>query len=100
MPIPVAAMYLQSREFGDAGFALDEVRESRRSKLVPYGLLSSSFHMMLVLGRNTHERVFGSRVLFDGSRRQRGASSRKLQAALLEVAVVSCDDCGHQFVIT
>jgi len=26
---------------------VDEVKESRRSKLLPYGLLSSSFHMVL-----------------------------------------------------
>ena len=37
---------LQLRDVGEAGFAEDEVCESRRSKLVPYGLLSSSsFHM-------------------------------------------------------
>lgn len=38
---------LQSREPGEAGFAEDDVIESRRSKLVPYGLLSSSsFHIV------------------------------------------------------
>jgi hypothetical protein len=37
---------LQSRELGEVGLAEEEVIESRRSKLVPYGLLSSSsFHM-------------------------------------------------------
>ena len=37
-----------SREPGELGFAVEEVIESRRSKLalVPYGLLSSSFHIM------------------------------------------------------
>jgi hypothetical protein len=34
------------REPGEFGFAIEEVIESRRSKLVPYGLLSSSFHIM------------------------------------------------------
>lgn len=37
-----------SRDRGELGFAEEEVRESRRSKLVPYGLLSSSFHMVPV----------------------------------------------------
>lgn len=33
---------------GEVGFADEEVIESRRSKLVPYGLLSSSsFHILL-----------------------------------------------------
>ena len=34
-----------SRGFGEAGF-VDDVKESRRSKPPPYGLLSSSFHMV------------------------------------------------------
>jgi hypothetical protein len=42
---------------GEAGFAEDEV-ESLRSKLVPYGLLSSSsFHMMSVGVRRTKRSV-------------------------------------------
>lgn len=38
---------MNSREpGGEWGFAVEEAVESRRSKLVPYGLLSSSFHIM------------------------------------------------------
>jgi hypothetical protein len=38
---------LHSREMGDVGLAEEEVIESLRSKLVPYGLLSSSsFHIL------------------------------------------------------
>lgn len=45
---------LQSRDVGEDGFAEEEVMESRRSKLVPYGLLSSSsFHMLP--GRNASQ---------------------------------------------
>lgn len=34
------------RDPGEFGTAFEEVIESRRSKLVPYGLLSSSFHIL------------------------------------------------------
>ena len=34
-----------SREMGDDAWAEEDVKESRRSKLPPYGLLSSSFHI-------------------------------------------------------
>ena len=51
-----------SREVGEVGFT-DDVCESRRSKLVPYGLLSSSFHMMPALGDDRR------RQLHDGKRR-------------------------------
>ena len=43
-----AGFYIHSRVGGEEGFAVEEVNESRRSKLLPYGLLSSSFHMMQV----------------------------------------------------
>jgi len=38
---------------GDEGLAEEEVKESRRSKLPPYGLLSSSFHMVSVFSAPT-----------------------------------------------
>ena len=50
-PSNAANMDLQSREVGEAAFTEDEVTESRLSKLVPYGLLSSSsFHMLALRG--------------------------------------------------
>lgn len=45
-------MDLQSREVVEAALIEDEVAESRLSKLVPYGLLSSSsFHILTLLLR-------------------------------------------------
>lgn len=41
-----ARRQVNSREPGELGLAIEEAVESRRSKLVPYGLLSSSFHIM------------------------------------------------------
>jgi hypothetical protein len=38
------------RESGVLGFGVEEAFESRRSKLVPYGLLSSSFHILRGFG--------------------------------------------------
>ncbi len=41
-----------SLEVGEVGFVVDDVKESLLSKLVPYGLLSSSFHIMSDLSRD------------------------------------------------
>jgi hypothetical protein len=39
-------MHSQSRAEGEDGLMEEEAKESRRSKLLPYGLLSSSFHIL------------------------------------------------------
>lgn len=54
----VSRANLHSRETGDVGLAEEEVMESRRSKLVPYGLLSSSsFHMLPTMGASDEHLV-------------------------------------------
>lgn len=57
----------------------DDVCESRRSKLVPYGLLSSSFHMMTRLRCNFCVEAAGEAVGHSRRRRGRMVTSCKLQ---------------------
>ncbi len=54
----IVAIDLQT---GEVGFADEDVMESRRSKLVPYGLLSSSsFHILALLDtRNDARESYG-----------------------------------------